>query len=195
MDWVDHDRLGFNYRLTEMQAALGDRPARAPRRAARGARATVASLYSERLAELDYGAPAGEGDPAGLLLPCADREPERRSWFVYAVRLPAGADRDAVVADLAQRGVEAKAYMPCIHLMPHYPRALRLPRRASSRSPRTHRRGCSPCRSSPRSQSSRSTGSARRSPRPCAATGPERHDDPGAHRSSACRAGDPHSNR
>ena len=32
MDWVDHDRLGFNYRLSEVQAALGDRPARAPRR-------------------------------------------------------------------------------------------------------------------------------------------------------------------
>jgi perosamine synthetase len=53
-------------------------------------------------------------------LPCADRDPERRSWFVYAVRLPAGADRDAVLADLDQRGVQAKAYMPCIHLMPHY---------------------------------------------------------------------------
>jgi dTDP-4-amino-4,6-dideoxygalactose transaminase len=36
------------------------------------------------------------------------------------VRLPKSADRDAVVADLDQRGVEAKAYMPCIHLMDHY---------------------------------------------------------------------------
>ena len=54
------------------------------------------------------------------MLPCADRGEERRSWFVYAVRLPAGADRDAVVADLAQRGVEAKAYMPRIHLMAFY---------------------------------------------------------------------------
>jgi perosamine synthetase len=118
MDWVDHDRLGFNYRLTEMQAALGlAQLERLDELLA--ARARVATLYTERLAELDYGAPAGEGDPAGLLLPCADREPERRSWFIYAVRLPSGADRDAVVADLAQRGVEAKAYMPCIHLMAH----------------------------------------------------------------------------
>ena len=53
------------------------------------------------------------------MLPCADDGEERRSWFVYAVRLPRGADRDATVADLAQRGVEAKAYMPCIHLLTH----------------------------------------------------------------------------
>jgi perosamine synthetase len=118
MSWVDHDRLGFNYRLTELQAALGI--AQLERLDERlQARARAAAMYSERLAALDYGAPAGEGDPAGLVLPCADQDAERRSWFIYAVRLPSGADRDAVVGDLAQRGVEAKAYMPCIHLMDH----------------------------------------------------------------------------
>jgi perosamine synthetase len=119
MGWVDHERLGFNYRLSEPQAALG--VAQLERLdELLAARARVASLYGERLAALDYGAPAGEGDPAGLVLPCADRGAERRSWFIYTVRLPAGADRDAVVAGLAQRGVEAKAYMPAIHLLPHY---------------------------------------------------------------------------
>ena len=54
------------------------------------------------------------------MLPCSDRGSERRSWFVYVVQLPEGADRDALVAELAQRGVESKAYLPCIHLMPHY---------------------------------------------------------------------------
>ncbi len=118
MSWVDHDRLGFNYRLTEVQAALG--VAQLERVGEMLAdRSRVASLYTERLAALDYGAPAGEGDPAGLILPCADDGEERRSWFVYAVRLPAGADRDAVLADLDQRGIEAKAYMPSIHLMSH----------------------------------------------------------------------------
>ena len=119
MAWVDHERLGFNYRLTELQAALG--VAQLERHDdLLAARAAAAAMYGERLAELDYGAPAGEGDADGLVLPCADRGGERRSWFVYAVRLPRGADRDAVVADLAQRGIAAKAYMPCIHLMPHY---------------------------------------------------------------------------
>jgi len=118
MSWVDHDRLGFNYRLSEVQAALGI--AQLERLDGMlAARARAAALYGERLAALDYGAPAGEGDPDGLVLPGADREPERRSWFVYAVRVPAGADRDAVIDDLGQRGVQAKAYMPCIHLMDH----------------------------------------------------------------------------
>jgi perosamine synthetase len=119
MRWVDHERLGFNYRLTELAAAIG--LAQLERLDdLLAARARVAVMYGERLAALDYGAPAGEGDPTGLVLPCADRGRERRSWFIYALRLPLGADRDAVVADLDQRGIEAKAYMPCIHLMPHY---------------------------------------------------------------------------
>jgi perosamine synthetase len=118
MTWVDHDRLGFNYRLSEVQAALG--VAQLERlKEMLAVRARAAGLYTERLAALDHGAPAGEGEPEGLVLPCSDRDAERRSWFIYAVRLPSGADRDAVVGDLAQRGVEAKAYMPCIHLMAH----------------------------------------------------------------------------
>ena len=118
MDWVDHDRLGFNYRLTDVQAALG--VAQLERLDAMLAdRAAAAMLYNERLMAFDNGDPAGDGDPEGLVLPCADEGKEQRSWFVYAVRLPRGADRDAVVADLAQRGVEAKAYMPSIHLLTH----------------------------------------------------------------------------
>jgi perosamine synthetase len=119
MSWVDHERLGFNYRLTELQAALGIAQLEKLSELL-AARQRVAAMYGERLASLDYGAPAGDGDPTGLVLPCVDRGRERRSWFIYAVRLPTGADRDAVVADLDQRGIEAKAYMPSIHLMPHY---------------------------------------------------------------------------
>jgi dTDP-4-amino-4,6-dideoxygalactose transaminase len=118
MSWVDHDRLGFNYRLTELQAALGIGQLERLDELLQ-ARAGAAAMYSERLAALDYGAPAGDGDPEGLVLPCPDRDGERRSWFIYAVRLPSAADREAVVGDLAQRRVEAKAYMPCIHLMEH----------------------------------------------------------------------------
>jgi perosamine synthetase len=118
MDWLDHDRLGFNYRLTELQAALGiAQLERIDELLAE--RARVAGLYEAALGEIG-GRAAGEGPAEGLVLPCADRGDERRSWFVYTVRLPAEADRDAVVADLAQRGVASKAYLPCIHLMPHY---------------------------------------------------------------------------
>jgi perosamine synthetase len=118
MNWVHHDRIGFNYRMSEVHAALGVGQLERLDDLL-GARARVAALYTERFAALDYGAPAGEGDPDGLVLPCSDRDTQRRSWFIYAIRLPSAADRDAVVGDLAQRGVEAKAYMPCIHLMEH----------------------------------------------------------------------------
>ena len=82
-------------------------------------RARVAALYAEALGAIG-GRPAGEGPAEGLVLPCSDRGAERRSWFVYTVRLPAAADREAVIADLDQRGIASKAYLPCIHLMPHY---------------------------------------------------------------------------
>jgi perosamine synthetase len=118
MGWVDHDRIGFNYRLTDVQAAIG--VAQLERiDSLLAQRAQVAGLYSQRLAQ-SGGAPAGDGDPTGLVLPCADRGSERRSWFIYAIQVPSGADRDAVVGDLAQRGIEAKAYMPALHLLKPY---------------------------------------------------------------------------
>ncbi len=118
MSWVSHERMGFNYRLTDLQAAIG--VAQLERADALLAeRARVAAVYMERL-EQSGGAPAGEGDAEGLVLPCRERDQERRSWFIYTVRLPSGTERDAVVADLAQRGVDAKAYMPCIHLLEPY---------------------------------------------------------------------------
>ena len=64
MDWLDHDRLGWNYRLTEMQAAIG--VAQLERlEELLAARERVARLYGERLAALDSAAPAGGGDPGG----------------------------------------------------------------------------------------------------------------------------------
>jgi perosamine synthetase len=118
MGWLAHERVGFNYRLTELQAAIGI--AQLERLDGLLAdRARVAALYAERLARIGA-APAGDGDPRGLVLPCADRGAERRSWFIYPALMPRTADRDAVLADLSRHGIEAKAYMPCIHLLPHY---------------------------------------------------------------------------
>ncbi|MEJ7876394.1 MAG: DegT/DnrJ/EryC1/StrS family aminotransferase, partial [Solirubrobacterales bacterium] len=118
MDWLDHDRLGFNYRLTDLQAALGIAQVEKAEELL-AARVRVGNAYTERLREMG-GAPAGDGNPDGFVLPCADRGEERRSWFVYAVRVPKGFDREAAIADLAQRGIQSKGYLPCIHLMPHY---------------------------------------------------------------------------
>jgi perosamine synthetase len=118
MGWLGHERLGFNYRITDLQCALGI--AQLERADALVAeRARVALLYAEALTSLGA-APAGDGDPDGLVLACSNRGRVRRSWFVYVLQLPVGADRDGVIASLAGRGIESKAYLPCIHLMPHY---------------------------------------------------------------------------
>ncbi len=108
MGALEHGRLGFNYRLTELAAALGvAQLERLDEMLA--ARARVAAAYGERLGSIE-----------GLDLPCADRGSERRSWFVYVVQLPEQADRDAVLNELRDNGIESKAYLPCIHLLPFY---------------------------------------------------------------------------
>jgi perosamine synthetase len=118
MGWLSHQRLGFNYRLTDLQAAIGvAQLERADELLAE--RARVATSYGEQLRAIGA-CPAGCGDPEGLVLPCEDTGAERRSWFIYAVLLPAGTDRDSLIAALGRRGIGAKAYMPCIHLLPHY---------------------------------------------------------------------------
>jgi perosamine synthetase len=107
MGWLDHDRLGFNYRLSDLAAALGVAQVE-KLDSLLERRAAVASLYEQGLAPIE-----------GVRTPIPGRGSERRSWFVYTVRLPAGADRDATITRLAERGIAAKAYLPCIHLFPH----------------------------------------------------------------------------
>jgi perosamine synthetase len=120
MGWLDHDRLGFNYRLTEVQSALGIAQIEKADMLLQQ-RADVAELYGEALGALGARPVGSQGaDPQGLLLPCEDRGEERRSWFVYTIQLPAGLDRESVITSLDQRGIDSKAYLPCIHLMPHY---------------------------------------------------------------------------
>jgi perosamine synthetase len=107
MGWLDHDRLGFNYRLSDLAAALGVAQVE-KLDSLLERRAAVAAMYGERLAGIE-----------GLRTPIAGRGEEVRSWFVYTVRLPREADRDATIARLAERGVASKAYLPCIHLFGH----------------------------------------------------------------------------
>jgi perosamine synthetase len=109
MGWLDHGGLGFNYRLSDLAAALGVAQLEKLDEML-AARDRVASLYEGALGLLGID---------GLGVPSAGRDRERRSWFVYVVRLPEEVDRDATVASLAERGVAAKAYLPCIHLFPH----------------------------------------------------------------------------
>jgi perosamine synthetase len=108
MGWLDHDRLGFNYRLSDIACALG--LAQLGRLDAMLAgRARVAGLYREALAGVE-----------GLGLPCADSGGARRGWFVFVVQMPRGVDRDATIRALAERNIQSKPYLPAIHLMSFY---------------------------------------------------------------------------
>ncbi len=108
MGWLDHDRLGFNYRLSDIACALGI--AQLQRLETMLAdRVRVAGLYREALGEIE-----------GLQLPCPDTGGNRRGWFVFVVQLPRGIDRDAIIRLLAAAGIQSKPYLPAIHLMSFY---------------------------------------------------------------------------
>ncbi len=108
LGWLDHDRLGFNYRLSDLACALGLAQLEHLDEMLAG-RARVADHYREALAGLE-----------GLDLPCSETGSIRRGWFVFVVALPRGIDRGAVVHGLAQRGVPSKPYFPAVHLMSFY---------------------------------------------------------------------------
>jgi perosamine synthetase len=108
MGWLDHDRLGFNYRLSEIACAVG--LAQLERLDEMlDARARVAGRYREALVDIE-----------GLELPCPDRGGDTRGWFVFVVQLPRGADRDHTIRALAAAGIQSKPYLPAIHLLSFY---------------------------------------------------------------------------
>jgi len=108
--WLEHARLGFNYRLSDIHCALGlAQLSRIEDLLAK--RAAVADLYRERLSHLDT-----------LLLPSAPRQ-GRLSWFVYVVRLAdrfTRADRDRILLALRENGIGCNKYFAPIHLQPFY---------------------------------------------------------------------------
>jgi perosamine synthetase len=107
-DWLEHDRLGWNYRLDELSAAVG--VAQVERiDAILAQRAAVAARYGELLAGF-----------AGVELPAPDRDGDVRSWFVYTIRLDASLDRNGVMEALRERGVASKPYLPAVHLQPYF---------------------------------------------------------------------------
>jgi perosamine synthetase len=105
--WLRHVRLGFNYRMDEMSAALGVAQMRR-RQELKSGRDRVYAAYRERLAGLEWlrlpePAPGAEVD-----------------WFVYVVRVDEAIDRDRMIGQLDGLGVPARPYFSPIHLQPFY---------------------------------------------------------------------------
>jgi perosamine synthetase len=105
--WFHHVRLGFNYRITDLQSALGIAQLEKLDRLL-ALRGEVAARYSELLAGVD-----------GVEAPLADDADHRRSWFVYVVKVDQGVDRNAVLERLGAQGIEAAHYVPAVHLQPY----------------------------------------------------------------------------
>jgi len=104
--WLEHERLGYNYRMTEMSAALGVSQMRRVK-SLLAKRERVAAMYTGRLSGLDW-----------LRTPVM-KPYVRMSWFVYVVTLAEGLDRDRVISALAQEGIPARGYFSPMHLQPY----------------------------------------------------------------------------
>jgi perosamine synthetase len=106
--WLQHDRLGYNYRLDEMSAAVGvAQLRRLDELLAR--REAVAIRYDALLSTID-----------GVRPLAAPRDGMRLSWFVYVVRLAPEIDRAGLMSTLSKRGIASRPYFPAIHLQPVY---------------------------------------------------------------------------
>jgi len=110
-EWLQHAELGYNYRLSEINCALGRAQLkRIDEILAR--REQVARLYTKHLGSID-----------GLFLPALEAPPSRISWFVYVVRLEvsfAPDARDRIIAGLTAAGIGCGRYFAPIHMQPCY---------------------------------------------------------------------------
>lgn len=108
--WLEHERLGYNYRMSELQAAVGLAQMERLNELIE-ARQRVAACYTRRL--------AGNTD---LILPTLERD-TFMSWFVYVVRLSdrfTTDDRDSIIQGLRRHDVGAANYFPPVPLLPFY---------------------------------------------------------------------------
>jgi perosamine synthetase len=106
--WLDHVRLGYNYRLDEMSAALGLAQIERLDQLLDN-RDKVAARYTAALRSVK-----------GVRTPVIAPETTRMSWFVYVVMLDRGIDRDRVARSLAAEGVPTRPYFRPIHQQPYF---------------------------------------------------------------------------
>lgn len=116
--WLSHERLGYNYRMDELSAALGlAQMSRIEEILSK--RERVAELYNERL-----------GQVPGVKLPYIAPEVTRMSWFVYVIRVGVEEKtperqaevRNRVMKRLLENEIGCRPYFTPIHLQPFYRR-------------------------------------------------------------------------
>jgi perosamine synthetase len=107
-EWLMHSRLGYNYRLSELNAAVGMVQMKRIEDLLQK-RQNVANEYLKRLKYVE-----------GVSTLHVALTTTRMSWFVYPVRFSEGINRDRVLALLAGRGIPSRPYFGPIHLQPFY---------------------------------------------------------------------------
>lgn len=109
MQWLDHERLGYNYRMDEMSAALG---------VAQLKRLNMFIAERRKIAQWYYAYLLKHQDV--IQIPATDPK-NTHTWFVYVVRLlRASVHRGAIMERLAKKGIATKPYVPSIHLFDFY---------------------------------------------------------------------------
>ncbi len=106
--WLNHTRLGYNYRISEMNAAVGVVQIRRLETLLK-MRDEVADEYNQRLAQINGVEPL-------TVVPTTTR----MSWFVYPVRFKEGIDRNEVLERMIKRGIPTRPYFTPVHLQPFY---------------------------------------------------------------------------
>ncbi|PMQ01785.1 MAG: polysaccharide biosynthesis protein [Dictyoglomus sp. NZ13-RE01] len=104
--WLHHERLGYNYRMDEMSAALGVSQLKRIESFLQK-REKVAQMYTEKLKKFSW------------VRPPKVKPYVRMSWFVYVITLENGIDRDKVIEEMAKEGIPARGYFSPIHLQPY----------------------------------------------------------------------------
>lgn len=105
--WLLHDRLGFNYRMSEFHAALGVAQMERFDEILKK-RAKVAEMYYEKLADIE-----------GIITPYIEKDVTTMSWFVYVIRVSDGIDRNFVMDKLIENGISCRPYFTPIHMQPY----------------------------------------------------------------------------
>lgn len=108
--WLRHERLGYNYRMPEINAALGVAQMKRLDEIVKK-RQEVANRYMARL-----------GGHPHLVVPTVEANTEM-SWFIFVVRLApsyTSEERDRIIRGMRNHEVGASDYFPCIHLQPFY---------------------------------------------------------------------------
>ena len=106
--WLDHERLGYNFRMDELSAALGCSQMERIEEIL-DKRSKVAEMYNQKLTEIEE-----------VKIPYISPDITKMSWFVYVIRLDKDINRDSVIEYLNQGGVQCKPYFTPIHLQSFY---------------------------------------------------------------------------